>query len=615
MPLTTSRSRLAILAAAAVLSVALPTTAWAQTKTKDAPKVQSTAPAEAAATQPADVAPKSSFVIDVPTIDAKDSNVSEDVLRDVFQGNLAAHADELAGLTATSITVPTITLTIETTRGTKSSSSVVTFTNMVLKDITNGKAAEWTLESTAIDATSNAESVVAAFDGWSAKNFDIASALGIYGFLKTPAPSSELKTIYTDFSFDGGTMTAGSFACTIGSVTSAEFKARPLKTSFTEMMALLENIEAEPDTPSPKLLGTIVHAYADLFTAFEYAPVVSKGFSCDGTDEDDRAMSISAGGLNVNAMRPGTYPGFSLSDLDVTIEDDGQIAIGNISVKDTELSAPLAVVASAPAEIDEAWLKANYRRLIPAFGGFSLADITVDIPDVQSETGGRIAASIGGFDLSLEKYLNGIPTAISSHLTNLILDLPTDSSDEQIQTLVDLGVTQVDAGFGFDVAWNEADNTIVVNDFSLSGANLAAMAVSGTIINATEDLFGIDNGAALMAAFGLGIRDIKVDVTDAGLSDIIIASVAADQQSTPETLRPVFAGLAQGTVISVLAGATNAQSVGNAINSFISGTAKQLTLTMTAKDKEAGISFPEFLAAEEDPTVLIDKVDIDASAK
>lgn len=615
MPLTTSRSRLAILAAAAVLSVALPTTAWAQTKTKDAPKVQSTAPAEPAETKPAEVAVKSSFTIDVPTIVAKDSNVSEDVLRDVFQGNLAAHADELAGLTATSITVPTVTITIATTRGTKSTSSVVTFTNMVLKDITNGKAAEWTLEGTAVDAASGADSVVAAFDGWSAKNFDIAAALGIYGFLNKPAPSTELKTIYTDFSFDGGTMTTGSFSCTVGSVSSAEFKARPLKISFTEMMTLLENIEAEPDTPSPKLIGTIVHAYADLFTAFEYAPIISKGFSCDGTDDQDRAMSISAGGLNVNAMRPGIYPGFTLSDFDLTVEDDGQFSIGNITVKDTDLSAPLSVVASAPEEIDEDWLNANYRRLIPAFGGFSLADIAVDIPDPESETDARIVASIGGFDLSLDKYLNGIPTAISSHLTNLIVDLPTDSSDEQIQTLVDLGVTKVDAGFGFDVAWNEADNTIVVNDFSLSGANLASMAVSGTIINATEDLFGIDNGSALMAAFGLGIRDIKVDVIDAGLSDIILASVAADQGSKPETLRPVFAGLAQGTVISVLAGATNAQSVGTAINNFISGTAKQLTLTMTAKDKASGISFPEFLAAEEDPTVLIDKVDIEATAK
>lgn len=611
MPLTTSRSRLAILAATAVLSVALPTTtAWAQTKTKDAAKTQSAAPAEPAATETADVAVKTSFTVDIPTVDAQGSNVSEDVLRDVLEGNLAEHADELATLTATSITVPTITLNIDTTRGTKTTATVVTMTNLVLSDVTNGIAAEWTLENTAISAD---DELTGEFAGWSAKNFNIAAALGIYGFVKTATPSTELQTIYTDFAFDGGTMASDKFSCSIGSVTSAEFKARPLKTSFGEMMELLETVEAQGDTPSPKTIGAIIHAYADFFTAFEYAPVISEGFSCDGADDKDRAMTISAGGLEVTGMRPGIYPGFSLTDFEVNVEDDGQFSIGNINLKETDLSGPLAVVAAAPAELDEAWFNANYRSLIPAFGGFSLADIAMDIPDPETED--RIVANIGSFDLSLEKYRNGIPTAITSHLTNLIVDLPTDSSDEQIQTLVDLGVTKVDAGFGLDVSWNEADSTIVINDISLTGANLASMAVSGTILNATEDLFGIDSGSALMSAFSLGIRDLKVDVIDAGLSDIILASVAADQGSKPETLRPIFAGLAQGTVISVLANATNAQSVGTAINNFISGTAKQLTLTMTAKDLTTGISFPEFLAAEEDPSLLIDKVDIEASAK
>ena len=616
MPLTTSRSRLAILAATAVLGVALPTTtAWAQTKTKDTVKAQSVTPAEPAATadEAASPAIKTSFSIDVPTIDAKDSNVSEDVLRDVLSGNLAAHADELAGLTATSITVPTITVTIDTSHGGKTNSSVVTMTNLVLSNVTKGIAAEWTLESTAIEASDSSTNVAAEFAGWSAKNFNIAAALGIYGLVKTPVASTELQTIYTDFAFSGGSMTSDRFSCTFGPITSAEFKARPLKTSFGEMMALLENIEAEPDSPSPKTLGAIVHAYADLFTAFEYAPIISKGFDCNGTDEQDRAVTISAGALEATGMRPGIYPGFTLSDFEVNVEDDGQFSFGNVTAKETDLSGPIAVVNSAPAELDEAWFEENARRLIPAFGGFSLSDIAMDIPDPETED--RIVASIGGFDLTLDKYRNGIPSAVTSHLTNLIVDLPTDTSDEQIQTLVDLGVTKVDAGFGFDVSWNEADNTIVINDISVSGANLASMALTGTIVNATEDLFGIDSTTALMAAMGLGIRDLKVDVTDAGLSDIILATAAADQGTKPETLRPIFAGLAQGTVISVLAGATNAQSVGTAINNFIAGTAKQLTLTMTAKDQTTGISFPEFAAAEADPTVLIDKVDIDASAK
>ena len=39
-------------------------------------------------------------------------------------------------------------------------------------------------------------------------------------------------------------------------------------------------------------------------------------------------------------------------------------------------------------------------------------------------------------------------------------------------------------------------------------------------------------------------------------------------------MRPVFAGLAEGTIVGMLAGAAEAQKVGAAISSFVSGKAK-----------------------------------------
>src|SRR5690606_32639408 len=104
------------------------------------------------------------------------------------------------------------------------------------------------------------------------------------------------------------------------------------------------------------------------------------------------------------------------------------------------------------------------------------------------------------------------------------------------------------------------------------------------------------------------------DIADAGLSDIILASVAAEQGSDPATMRPIFAGLAEGTVIGLLAGAAEAQKVGGALNSFVSGSAKYLTIEMTAKSAP-GLGLGDFIAAESDPTSLIGKVIMDASAR
>src|SRR4051794_2144248 len=116
---TTTRQSLALLATACLLSVALPAgTAMAQ-KVKD--KSGSTA---------SSTATSSTFTVDIPTIDAVDSNLDEATLRDIFSGNIVDNADALAGLTATSITIPEIILSGSSTIDGETNSATVTFTDL-----------------------------------------------------------------------------------------------------------------------------------------------------------------------------------------------------------------------------------------------------------------------------------------------------------------------------------------------------------------------------------------------------------------------------------------------------------------------------------------------------
>ena len=47
-----------------------------------------------------------SFELNIPTVTAVDSSMSEDQIKDVFTSNFLDHADQLATLNATSITIP-----------------------------------------------------------------------------------------------------------------------------------------------------------------------------------------------------------------------------------------------------------------------------------------------------------------------------------------------------------------------------------------------------------------------------------------------------------------------------------------------------------------------------
>ncbi|MGV8951284.1 MAG: hypothetical protein ACOH2M_09300 [Cypionkella sp.] len=598
-----SRPKLAAIAAACLLTVALPSTAAMAAKTK-------TPPAETT-TQTTGVTAPPKFSVEVADIDAVDSNVDDETLRSIFAGDVVDNADALAGLTATSITVPDITVSFSSTIDGKPQSGELTLTDLVLDDVEDGVAASVSLGG--IELSSN-QNVSGSFGTISAANFDIGGMLGLYGLVEA-SDSTAFSPIYSDFAAEGGSMQIEQVACNIGPVSVAEFKARPLKTNFAEMMALSQSLEAsgEAEQPSPEVIGKVLRMYADIFTAFESSPVVYGGFDCKGTDDTGTPLDFAIAGMTMDGLKPGFYPSITMDGFRMTVPDAGDISIGSLGFKAMDLSGPIAALENAPVAIDQAWLESNVRALIPAFAGFSIADFKMDFANPEA-AGTRIKASIGAFDLSLADYFNGIPTSLSTTGSKIMYDLPADSGDEQINQLIALGIKSVDFGFGIKAAWDQAANAINIEDISIDGVDLARIGLSGTIGNATQALFDENADTSLAAAMAVVIKNLKVDVVDAGLSDIVLAAVSATQGADAATMRPIYAGLAEGTIIGMLAGAAEAQKVGKAVNAFITGDAKALTIEMTAKDP-AGLGLADFMAAEDNPTVLIGKTNITATAK
>src|SRR5690606_30409466 len=115
--------------------------------------------------------------------------------------------------------------------------------------------------------------------------------------------------------------------------------------------------------------------------------------------------------------------------LNVEIEGDGTVTVANFTFKPMDLGDVITVLENAPDEVDEVWLEANARGLIPAMEGFSFSGIDIDVPD-PDEPDTRIKASVGAFDVSLASYINGIPTDLDISATNIAADLPEDSGDE-----------------------------------------------------------------------------------------------------------------------------------------------------------------------------------------
>ena len=591
----TTGSRLPAIAAACMLSVALPATgglAKEKVKTTDA----------------APVALEMDYSVSIPTIDAVGSNLDDALLTEILSGKIVENAEALSGLDATSIAVPEITLSITSQSDDDRHDATITFSDLMLEDVVDGQAGSISLTGINLKA----DDADFSFGAMSASNLDIAGVLGIYGLVDTSG-QTELETIYTNLVSEGGTLQSEEVTCSLGGVTGAEFKARPLKTSFVEMMAIGQAMEDQGDDVDPATMGQFLKMYADILTAFETSDVSFEGFDCSGVDEDGRPMTFAVAGMTMGGMSPGIYPSITMEGFNVVVEGDGAFTMDNLVIKPMDLASTIATLEAAPDEVDEAWLEQNARALIPAMEGLSLEGLDIDIPDPDND-GARIQAKIGAFDISLDSYLNGIPTGLDVSASQIQAAIPQDSGDETFEQLLALGITDINAGFRLAATWDAASESIAVEEASVTGVDLATVLLAGTIANATEDLFALDMDASVAAGMAVAVQNLDLTVTDAGLSDIILAVVAAEQGADPATLRPVFAGLAQGSVIGMMAGAADAAKLGEAVNSFVAGNARTLMIGIEAKS-EPGLGMMDFMQAEEDPASLLGKINISAEAK
>ena len=66
-----------------------------------------------------------------------------------------------------------------------------------------------------------------------------------------------------------------------------------------------------------------------------------------------------------------------MDGLSIEVENDGFMTLDNFTFKPMDLTTTIATLEAAPAEVDEAWLEANARDLIPWFAREKKADLVV----------------------------------------------------------------------------------------------------------------------------------------------------------------------------------------------------------------------------------------------
>ena len=575
-----------------------------------APDVQAAPDAGASSDAGAMSSAAATFKVTIPTVDAKDSSIDAATLKKILAGDFLAHAKDLAKLNATSITIPEIDVSF--VPGGSSAAPI----NYVYKDVEIDGVHNGVADSASVGSMEGSQTgtVSYKFGKASVQSFDIGGSLALYGFI--PSPDQTMKTMYKNADLAGGTLSGPNFNCEIGSFHTDEFKARPLKLSFTDLLKLVTSDQFKQKEPSPEAIGKLFSFYADMFTAFESSPVVLQKLACSGKDDKGEDVAVSMGPMTIGGFGHAQYPAIEAKNVSIDSGASGKLSLGDVTMKKMDLTSVIAAIQSAPAAPSQDWFTANARRLIPAFEGFAFSDLKLDVPDTN-DPGQRIKATVADFDLSLGDYFAGIPTKISTSMNHLIMNIPPAAADagadDSVKTLRDVGIKTLDLGFDFAIHRDAAAKTIVIDKAESRGDNLGSFNFAGLIGNVDDSLFTADQNTILPLAMALTVKSIKVDATDAGFTDLILQKVAKDQGTNVAAVRAAVSGGAQGQILGLLGDTPSGKAVGDAVAKFIAG-AKSISITATAKDP-GGLTAVDLAAAQADPTALTSKVTIDASAQ
>jgi hypothetical protein len=558
----------------------------------------------------------------IPSVEVTDGNLTEEQVRDLFKVESLDDLGKWAGITAKSLKIPEISMKYAmpgATPGAASIEDTITYRDIELIDVVDGVAASTVVAGAEV---TSAELMSMTFGKMSSGRFDIGALLGFYGIGGDASATTEMKEVYTDFQFEGGEFAIGSgesevVSCTFGPATAGRFLARPLQTSLTDLQEIVLRVQEAQKTdpsamPAPADVKALVSYYTDILTAFASDPMTFDGFDCSGSDPTtSKPFSVASGAIDIGNFEPGIYPNISLSDFDLKT-DDGLVQFGNLTWKRMDLNGPIEALKGAET-LDEAWFTANWRKLIPAMDGLSISDVTFDIPD-PAAPGKRNAGTAGLFDITLGKYVNGLPSEIAVALDDATLPLPPElAAGPAAGAIAERGITEINSDTHVKLHWDEATNTIIVDELLSDADEFFRIAITGTIGNATPALFGDDEAAALQASLGLTVKDLTVDIEDRGLYGMVLAISAAESGQPMQASRIALSGMVQGMTLAILGSDETSLTAVGELGKFLSGTNSKVSITLTAKEG-AGLSLADLSALEKDPTVLAGKVTVTAVA-
>ncbi|WP_037470742.1 hypothetical protein [Sinorhizobium fredii] len=605
--------------------------------------------------------------ISVPHASVEDANLDPATLTELLSSKSAAPLSKrIDRFAAKRVSAPEVALT----QAVAGSEQKTVYKNVNLTEIANGRVARYSADGAsfefAMDIPDGAggtkqERMTGSIGAMTGQDFDAAFMARLYTEKAGP-DDKEARPLY-------GPLSAKAIAFSNGE---ARFAYDEMRSSGFSMRMpaepLLETLEKLTSVANPEELGPDERR-AFFARLLSLADMIGKGdMEMLGLKIDAPAKNGEAEGDKIKLAVDRMAFQLDGRTLDVALnglsmgEGGDYVKFSEASITGFSWNSTLEAMKTM-AELDEQQLETfPFTTLLPEFGTFRVAGIDVDLPNPETgadsadaegyahetdETDAlaaeglvpdaeqtdetdqravtsaekpaattvpeRIRFTLKNYELALTKPFHGIPTDIRFSYEDLSVPVPADAQDETSVQLRKLGFEELVVSSNIQAAWDEPNQTLAIKDISLSGKDVGGLSLSGLMGGFTKDFFSGDTAMAQVALLGLTAREMNLKIEDKGGMAKGIKFYADQNGMTEDQARGMLTMMAAAVLQQLAADQPKLQGPVDALSRFI---AKPGTFTLAVRSKaETGIGAFDLIAASENPVLLLDKVDLEATAQ
>lgn len=312
----------------------------------------------------------------------------------------------------------------------------------------------------------------------------------------------------------------------------------------------------------------------------------------------NKNSKVTVSGIAAGAVGDGKVGHAELAGIDGAGKTDEG---GPVSIK----SGPIALDGADLSSL----LSANPGAM--RFSRFSLANLAITAPDKDTPAtaaGGNLY-TINLGSLTADATFDGaIPLKGAMSIKGLSVQPPAAAAAGQ--QLKAAGYDKLELAVDFGSTYDPATKALTLDNFTINGANAGALQLKSVFGGVDKAAFAGAGNERIMALLQGTISSVELGYADAGLAAKLIGLFAQQQGKQPAALQAETVAMARQIVPLLLAGAPNAQAIGDAVARFI---AQPTSISVTLKPKAGSIGFVD-LAGIKDPASFLAKVDADVKS-